>query len=518
MSKLLSRIGVVSSFTMISRVLGLGRDVLTSAIFGASVWNSAFITAFTLPNLFRRLLGEGALTAALMPSLSDEKERGGIDAVYTLLNKALSWLLVVCIGLIILVAGVYWSLQLFAIGEKWMLVADLAVLLFPYVLLVCVAAIISAALNLEGVFGIPALTAVWLNSSILLCLGVGGWLIGDSMFSRITWLCAGVLIGGTLQLLIPAIVLARRGWVPSLDLRLSDGMRRVMVMTAPGVVGAAVYQINIVISRSFAYTVSEEGATLMYLANRLVELPIGVFAIAISTVVFPAFAMAASRNRMDEFASTYRNGVLIASMMAFPSAIGLVVLGEDIVRILFEHGQFTAKDTANLMPVLYIFSVGMPLISLISIETRALYSIKAVKAPVRVAAIILPVNVGLSFLLMEFWGIIGLAVATNTSILLQTILLHRALKKRESCIELGTLFSPIARCFVGALVMGGVLYFGRELMEGRGFVLSLESFLSLVVLIPVGVGVYFSVLLLLGVAPAREAFAMIKGRLGKGGE
>lgn len=510
MSNLLSRIGPVSSFTMISRVLGLARDILTSAVFGASVWNDAFITAFTLPNLFRRLLGEGALTAALMPSLSDEREQEGMGAVYRLLNKTLSWLLLVCVGLVVIVAGIYVVVKSVPVGGKWILVADLAIVLFPYALFICGAAIISAALNLQGVFGIPALTAVWLNGSILVCLGFGGWVLGDSMASKMSWLCAGVLVGGLLQLLVPAAVLFRKGWRPSFDLALTDSIKQVMAMTAPGVIGAAVYQINIVVSRSLAYTVSESGATLMYLANRLVELPVGVFAIAISTVVFPAFAAAVSGKRFDEFAKTYRDGVMIATMMAFPSSVGLLVLGDDIVRTLFEYGNFTTEDTANLLPVLFIFAVGLPLVSLISIETRALYSLKAMKAPVRVAAIILPVNVGLSLVLMKLWGVIGLATATNLSILLQTILLHLALKKREGSIELGSSIKPILLCLFGAVAMGGFLLGLRYGLARLNIEGALASVLSVVVLIPLGVGFYFAVLYALNVEPAREACSTLK--------
>ncbi|NEQ71164.1 MAG: murein biosynthesis integral membrane protein MurJ, partial [Symploca sp. SIO2D2] len=290
MSNLFSRIGLVSALTMVSRFLGLARDVLTSAVFGASIWHSAFVTAFMIPNLFRRLLGEGALTAALMPGLSEELKEGGREGVFKLVNKTLSWLLVICAGLCVLAYLVFSYVQVHSESEKWILGGTLGKTLFPYILPICLAAIISAALNLLGKFGVPALTAVWLNSSMIAFLGLGGWLLGGEEREKMILLCIGTMLGGALQLVAPAWALAREGWRPRFDLGLSERVKMVAALTLPGVFGASVHQINVVVTRGLAFDLSEAGATLIYLANRLVELPVGVFAIAISTVVFPSLS------------------------------------------------------------------------------------------------------------------------------------------------------------------------------------------------------------------------------------
>ncbi|MCH6255568.1 murein biosynthesis integral membrane protein MurJ [Puniceicoccaceae bacterium K14] len=513
MSNLLSRIGVVSSLTMVSRVLGLGRDMLTSAVFGTSVWNSAFITAFTLPNLFRRLLGEGVLTAALMPSLSDEAEKGGDSAVFSLMNKTLSWLSVLCAGLIVLATLGFLYLGSLGMSQNWLLVAELGIVLFPYILFICVAAIISAALNLKGVFGIPAMTAVWLNASILAFLGLGAWSIGGDLEQQMRWLCSGVLVGGALQLLVPAIALWRLGWRPKIDFELSPEIRRVFLLAVPGIMGAAVYQINIMVSRVLANSVNEEGATLMYLANRLVELPVGVFTIAISTVVFPAFTAAISAKRFDEFHSTYRKGITLSTMMALPSALGLAILGEEIVRLLFERGRFDATATASLQPVLFAFALGLPFVSFVSIETRALYSLKQMKAPVKVATVALVLNFVLGIVFMRLWGVVGLAYANNLTIFAQAVLLHVALRKFQPDLHISSALKAISKCGLAASIMGVILYGAKHAISRADIELGLVAVIAVFVLIPFAVGVYFGALLLLKNEEASELVGMVRAKL-----
>lgn len=498
MAKLISRIGTVSAFTMISRILGLARDMMTSAFLGTSVWNSAFITAFTLPNLFRRLLGEGALTAALMPNLSEELESRGREAVHDLVNKTLSWLIVICLGICVLVIGAMEFVPLLPVSEKWNVAASLAQIVFPYVLLICVAAILSAALNLFSRFGIPALTAVWLNSSIIIALGISGWFLGSDLESKTYWLCGGVMIGGVLQMVVPAFALMKEGWRPRLDFAVSSRLREVALLTVPGVFGAAVFQVNIMVSRGLAFSVSDAAASLLYYANRLVELPVGVFAIAISTVVFPSLSAAIAGRKMDRFANIYRNGILLCLLMAVPSAVGLCVLAPEIVELLFERGRFATEDTLSTVPLVYVFAIGMPFYSFISIETRAFFALKDTRTPVKSAAIAFAVNVVLSLALMGKYGAIGLAVATNTAAVVQMVLLHFALRKKKLDTSLKPLFGQVARICLAALMMGVVV---KATSDWTSEVTSdglLGSLILVSVSIALGAGVYFVLLRLVG--------------------
>lgn len=498
MANFVSRVGLVSAFTLVSRVLGLARDMMTSAMLGASVWNSAFITAFTLPNLFRRLLGEGALTAALMPNLSEELETRGRVAVHDLVNKTLTWLTLICLALIVLALA---GLELFKRSDaagKWEVAAGLGQILFPYILLICIAAILSAALNLFARFGIPALTAVWLNVSILLALGYAGWSLGEDLRGKTYWLCGGALLGGVLQMLVPAFALAREGWRPRFDLRVSPRLREVALLTIPGVFGAAVFQINIMVSRGLAFYVSDSAAALLYYANRLVELPVGVFAIAISTVVFPALSHAIAGKRLDTFAQTYKRGILLCTLMAVPSAMGLILLAPQIIDLLFERGMFTAEDTASTVPLVIAFALGMPFYSFLSVETRAFFALKDTKTPVRAAVVAFVVNIALSILLMKPFGALGLAVASNVAAVVQAVTLHLALARKNLDTDLRPLAGDAGRILIATGVMAGVVLAGIRWIDARveGELLSVA--LPVAALIPLAAGVYFLSLRFLG--------------------
>ncbi len=498
MAALVKRIGLVSAFTMISRVVGLLRDMTTSYMLGASVWNSAFITAFTLPNLFRRLLGEGALTAALMPNLSEELEERGREAVHELVNKTLSWLIVICLGITLLVLGLLEFVQAIEVSEKWTLAAGLGQVLFPYVLLICVAAILSAALNLFSRFGIPALTAVWLNTSIVASLGIAGWYLGGDLETKTYWLCGGAMLGGTLQMIVPAIALLKEGWRPRFDFRVSSRVQEVAVLTVPGIFGAAVFQINIMVSRGLAFSVSDSAAALLYYANRLVELPVGVFAIAISTVVFPSLTAAVAGKRMDEFSKTYRRGILLCLLLAVPSAVGLCALAPDIIGLLFERGLFSGSDTSATVPLVWVFAIGMPFYSFVSVETRAFYSLKDTKTPVKAAAVAFAINVVLSLALMKPYGAVGLAIATNAAAIVQTAILHMALGRKNLDTSLKELLKDVFRIAGAALLMGLVVVAVSGWLSarcGEGLVGSIVLVMGPIL---AGIGVYFFGLQLLG--------------------
>ncbi len=489
MSKLVSRIGTVSAFTMVSRVLGLARDMLTSSLLGATVWNSAFIAAFTLPNLFRRLLGEGALTAALMPNLSQELETRGRAAAHELANKTLSWLFVICLAITI---GAWLGLEALTyanVSEKWIIAARLAQIVFPYVLFICLAAILSAALNVFSRFGVPALTAVWLNLSILAALGYAGWWLGEDLEGKTYWLCGGALFGGLLQMLVPAFALAREGWRPRFDLRVSPRVSEVALLTLPGILGAAVFQINIMVSRGLALSVNDAAASLLYYANRLVELPVGVFAVAISTVVFPSLSKAIAGARLDRFSETYKRGILLCWLFAAPSAVGLLLLAPSIIGLLFERGLFTAEDTLATVPLVIVFALGMPFYSFVSVETRAFFALKDTKTPVKVAALSFVANVVLSVTLMGRFGALGLAVASNVAVIVQACVLHLALGNKNLDTRLSSLWSDGAKALMASVAMGGLVWWGESMLEG---------WLKVAVLVPVGAIVYFFALHLFG--------------------
>jgi putative peptidoglycan lipid II flippase len=302
-SKHLKNIGIVSLLTVVSRVLGLLRDHLGARIFGASILMSAFLTAFRLPNLFRRLLGEGSLTAAFLPTLQEELHRSGRPGAFALLNKVVSWLMVVTAALVGFAMVLFSQARRFSgQEEKWYLVADLTVILFPYLAFVCVAAAFNAALNVFHRFTEPALSPIWLNLSMIGTFAGAGLHFAQTPLGEMHWLCGGVLIGGFLQMTIPAAVLMREGWRPRFDLALSPRVREIAALMGPGFFGSAIYQVNVYVAGVLAYQVSESASTWLYYSNRLMELPIGVFAIAVSSGVYTLIARHAVVRKFNQMA------------------------------------------------------------------------------------------------------------------------------------------------------------------------------------------------------------------------
>lgn len=491
MSKKLKNIGLVSGLTVVSRVLGLVRDQLSAAVFGISALNSAFITAFSLPNLFRRLLGEGALTAAFVPTLQDELHENDRAGAFRLLSQVASWLALVTGGLVVL--GMLFFSQAHRMGrhdDKWVLAADLTVFLFPYLALVCMAAAFSAALNVLERFLESALSPIWLNLAMILCLGGAGLSFAETAEGRMAWLCTGVLIGGVLQMVVPAGVLMREGWRPRLDFTLTPRVKMIALLMVPGLFGTAIYQINILVSRLLAFSLNDSAASVLFYANRLTELPIGVFAIAVATVVYPMLAKHAAQGNQDLMAKDYQKGLRLIMIINVPAAVGLALLGEPIIRVLFERGAFTAADTQMMAPLLILFAVGMPFFSVSSLSTRAFYALKDTATPVKLAGVSFLFNLGLSLALMYRIGVAGLVIASVVSIVVQTLLMQRLLTKRLPALTFGPLWKSLAKVLLAALLMGGVVGGGWEFLSSNYAGGMKVDLVALAALIPLGAGLY----------------------------
>lgn len=511
-SKKLKSIGVVSLLTVVSRVLGLMRDQLGAAIFGASMLNSAFLTAFRLPNLFRRLLGEGSLTAAFLPTLQEEVHGSGRPGAYALLNKVVSWLAVVT-GVLVVLAMLLFSQSRRLTGQdyKWYLVADLTVILFPYLVFVCIAAALNATLNVFQRFTEPALSPIWLNLSMILTLGGAGLHFASTPMGEMYWLCAGVLLGGFLQMMVPAAVLMRDGWRPRFDLVLSPRVREIAGLMTPGFFGTAIYQVNIYVAGLLAYAISDSAGTLLFYANRLMELPIGVFAIAVSTVVYPLIARHAVERKFTAMAEDYRKGLRLILLINVPAAAGLALLSEPIIRVLFQRGQFTAADTHAMAPLLALFAIGMPFFSMVNLTVRAFYAVKDTSTPVKVAVVDFVVNLGLSLALMRSMGAAGLVLASTTAIIVQTVLLKRALTRKLPEMQFAPLWPSVGKILVATLIMGIVVALGWAGLQAAGLGARTRDGLALGGLIPLGAALYGWLLWLLRIE-GREEFAALVQR------
>ena len=508
-SKKLKDIGIVSFFTVISRVTGLMRDQVSAAIFGGSVFNDAFITGFALPNLFRRLLGEGALTAAFIPTLQEELRDNGEAGAFRLLDRVASWLLVVSGGLVVAAMALF-SRSRWIAGEdpKWYLAADLTVIMFPYLFLVSLAAAFNATLNVLQRFTEPALSPIWLNLAMIASLGGAGLHFASTPLGEVHWLCVGVLIGGFFQMAVPAVVLMRAGWHPRFVLERGPRVRQIGALMAPGLFGTAIYQVNTYVSRLLAYSLVVSSATMMFYANRLMELPIGVFAIAIATVVYPLIARHAAAGDIGAMAGDFHKGLRLILIINFPAAAGLALLSTPIVRFIYQHGAFTAENTALLSQLLTLFVIGLPFFSVVSLTIRAFYAVKDTATPVKIALVDFIVNLVLSLVLRQWLGAAGLVIASTTAIIVQTVLLHRALRRKLPGLTFAPLRGTVGKVLIATAVMSVVVAAGWHGLAaaGLGRRADLPAILGL---IPLGVIVYGLMLWVLRTEGLEELTALL---------
>jgi putative peptidoglycan lipid II flippase len=510
-SKSLKNIGVISFLTVVSRVLGLVRDSVQLAIFGTGEVMSAFTTANIAPNLFRRLLAEGSMTAAFVPTLQEELHLNGKEGTFGLLSKVASWLLVVTGALVIAAMALFSQSRAFLPGhdDKWYLAADLTVILFPYLAMISLSAAFSATLNVHQRFVEPALSPIWLNLAVIVALGGAGLYYSHSPISAIHWLCAGWLLGGFLQMAVPGAVLIHGGWRPRFDLGLSPRVREIAHLMTPGIFGTAIYQINFSVSRLLAFSLDDKSATYLYAINRLMEFPIGVFAVAVSTVIYPLIARHAVKKDFGAMAGDFQKGIRLILIINIPAAAGLALLSGPIVQLIFRHGHVTQPDARNMGLLLAIMAVGLPFFSVVSLMIRAFYAIKDTKTPVRVAVIDFVINIAVSLILIRLLGVVGIVIASTTAIIAQTILLERALVRRLPDMRFAPLLPSVGKILVGAAVMVGLVGGGWKGLEALGLGARATDILAVAVLIPLGAGAYGLVLWMLRIEGRDELELML---------
>jgi len=526
MGTALHNIGIVSGLTLLSRVLGLVRDVAITGVFGTSALASAFFTAFTLPNLFRRLLGEGALTAALVPTLQDETTRKGERGALCLISEVASWTfllagLITGTAMLVLAAQTWWGPLFQDTGwaapdtvARWTAAARLGVVLFPYLIFVCLAAVFSAALQLREHFVEPALNPLWLNLSMIGLLAYGCWYGAlDDRLGQINWLCAGVLLGGALQCFVPAWALVRLGWTPRWSLALSPGVRQIARLMAPTLFGSAIYLVNTALARLFALSLDDSAATIINLSTRLMELPIGVFALSVATVVFPQISKHASDGRLDLLSEDFRRGLRLIWLVNIPAAAGLMVLAAPLTRTLFQREAFTAADTAAMAPVLALSALALPALAYVSLSLRAFYARKDTRTPVRAAWWSFLVNIASSLVLMRWFGVAGLALASSLAVFTQATFLQIHLAQVHPGLRFTHHIPHILKVSAASAAMAAAVYgiaFACEHSMATG---GWRDIAGLALSVGAGIGVFASGAWLLRVEGRDELTALVRRKL-----
>lgn len=500
MGKLIGRLSLVSSLTLLSRLLGLARDILFFGCFGASLVGEAFILAFTFPNLFRRMLGEGTLSSAFIPVFAETIKVKSKEKAFNLLNQVTSRLVVflgvgsLLICLLSYLASISWVFD----DAKWNEGAFLNSISFGYVMFICVSAILVGALNSTGRFFEGAFSPVILNVCMISAM-IGGKFFFDLSLSELAvFLCLSVLLAGTIQLALPWMKLQSSiGWKWRMTFTGSEEMDQIKALFWVGALGAAVGQINILVSRFFAYSLDESGGlSYLFLSSRLVELPLGVFAIAITTVLFPEMAKAVSAGEKGKFVDSICRGVRLTAAITIPAAAGLAFLAEPILTALFQWGEFGSEEVKDASGILLIASIGLPFYAISTFLVKVYHSKKRMNLPLQAAIISLLANLTFSILFIGEYQVHGLAWANVLAAVMQTAYLAFRLEE----IPIHTFFFnkplQIPSVLLSAGFMSGILWFLNQ-----SILVSLTKFgsmLHLLIAIPAGIFVFGASLFFLG--------------------
>ncbi len=455
--------GVIGAATMASRVLGLVRDQVLAFLFGAGDHMDAYNIAFRIPNLVRDLFAEGAMSSAFVPTFTRTLAAGSRDRAWRLGNLVVNSLLLAT-GVVVVAGIVFawpittlldYSGSFAAVPGKLELTARLTRVMFPFLMLVAVAAALMGMLNSLQRFFIPALSPAMFNVGSILCtIGLApvmpmiGWPV-------IMAPAIGVLVGGFGQMALQWPALRREGFRYEPVLDFSDaGLRQVLSLMGPAVIGLAAVQINLLVNSILAMGEGTGAVSALSFAFRLMYLPIGIFGVSIATAVLPTLSRHAARNDTGGMRDTVSGGLRLMFMLNVPATIGLIVLAQPIVALIFEHGRFTAADTAATAAALACYAPGLIGYSAVKIAVPSFYSLRDSRTPVLVSMPTVFVNVGLNLALVRVIGFQGLALGTSVSALFNAGVLLWLLRARLDGLDGRRVAASLGRIGAASLIMG----------------------------------------------------------------
>ncbi len=461
MSQMLKSSGAMAAATLTSRVLGLVREMVYAAFMGLSWVAGAFTLAFMVPNLFRRLLGEGALTAAFIPIFKQKEKNDGEKEMWRTANAVISGLLVAA-GAITLLAiiGISGALAYGEFQPKTMLMLRLLRWMFPYMLLACLAAVLIGMANARGNFFMPALGSVLLNVVMIASVLFLAPLMGLKLEEQIFGLAIGVVVAGLAQAAFQMPGLRREGyryaWVSPWH---DPTVREVVVKMIPGSIGVAVFQINVLVTQSFSFWFDPTIVIAFNNAVRLMELPQGMFGISLATFLLPTLSGLAAEKKFPEFRATLKQGLSYLAFVNLVAAAVSLSLAEPIVRLLFERRAFTPEDTQRVALALACLAPGLLLFSMNNILARAFYALNDIKTPMKISLVCLALNLVFALWLVRAYREAGLAVANTLSAGFNTTLLLFALRKKMGRLDMTGLPQNVV-ILLGAGAAAGAVAFG----------------------------------------------------------
>ncbi|MDQ6987973.1 MAG: murein biosynthesis integral membrane protein MurJ [Mariprofundaceae bacterium] len=433
---LLKTTGTIGGWTLISRLLGFVRDILLARVLGAGMLADAFFVALKLPNFFRRMFAEGTLTVALVPVLADERQQSEAEA-HDFLNALAGLLLAALLVFTILgMLGMPLLLYIFAPGfhdepQRWNQTLLLARWMFPYMAMISLTAMSWAILNSYRRFAVAAASPALLNIALIFAAIV----LAPAFANPALALAIGVLLGGALQLAIQFPALKRIGWTPRPMWRIAHpAVKRTLKLFAPAVVGVAAVQINILVGTILATLLPVGAVSYLYYSDRIVQLPLALFGIAMGTALLPALSEHFANNNAESAMNELRQGLGWLIWITLPAMLGLLMLAEPVISTLFEHGRFTHTNSIATAQALQAYALGLVAFCWARVLSTACFAEKDSKTPMRFAIISVVANILFAIALMAPLGFVGLALATSLAAFVNVGLLIRHVHKKHGNI------------------------------------------------------------------------------------
>lgn len=460
--------GILGAATVLSRIMGMVRDIVVSRLFGAGFATDAFFAAFQIPNMLRRFFGEGALTSAFVPAFAEWKAQKGDEAARELANICFTVLTIVMAAVTLL--GIIFSPQIVhlmfpgfgAHPDKLELTIFLNRLMFPYIFFISLVALCMGILNTVRHFFTPAISTVFLNIAMILC----AMLLHTRFAVPITSLAVGVLVGGALQLLLQLPTLYRLGFPikPRFDFG-HPQVRRIALLMGPSLFGVGVYYLNITVGAILASLLPQGSVSYLYYAQRMFEFPQGIFVISVAQAVLPSMSSQAAAGQIEDMKETLVFGLKITMFITIPATIGLMVCSTPIFTLIFMGGAFDYAKAVNSAVALFYYSMGLTVVALVRVLVPAFYALKDTRTPVVVAFIAFVLNVVFSVILMKPLLHGGLALATSLSALANLLLLTWLLRRKIGPFGGRSVIVSGVKTLVASLPMGMAVYWSMGLID-----------------------------------------------------
>jgi len=461
--KVIKFAGSVSAGTTVSRIFGYIRDMLVAYMFGAGMFADAFYAAFRIPNLIRRMLGEGSFSAAFIPVFSEYLHTKPKSETQKLINVVFTALF--CVLLIITILGMFFSpllVKIIAYGftsdpEKLQLTIELTRLMFPFLLFICLAAMLLALLNTLSSFFIPAIAPANLSfAEIIYILALAPLL---SPGNQIKGLAISVIFGGLGHFIMQYPTLKNLGWHLKFDFDLKHpGIKKIVFLMIPSIIGISVDQINTFVDTICASFLGDGSITALYYSSRLMQLPLAIFGLAMATVSLPMMSKSVATKNIDDLKETLNFSIRVSIIALLPATIGLIAIGLPIIQVLFERGKFDTFASLLTNEALFYYVLGLPAFAITKIFANTFFSFQDTKTPVKIAFIVMFFHVILCVALMKPLGVGGLALATSVCAYINIIMLFYKLKQRIGNIGGKKILVSSIKALISSIVMGIIAY------------------------------------------------------------